>query len=374
MEKTPLVVVEGFLGGGLGANLWKGVETLINPSHLDLDEHSEGYRRILTVSVGPVSSLHDRACELYYALRGGTVDYGSSHSSEHNHARYGRTHPTGIYPRWSKERPLHFLGHSIGGPTIIKLQHLMKEGHFGKDADPDMVLSVTSICSPFRGTQLVYTLGESTHSAPSVRPFSVGALIAKVVHLLAYIAPPTPVANDEASVDGRRSSWLEYFQVLDLHPESRSLSYRDISFLQFLRYLWRSDWAESKDATPYDMTFEAADLRESSGEGLPFPNTFYQSHVFSMTKLMSPSSGSGQNYHTPSGISWIASGPLYLMSRSIGKFDFSLIRPLPSFCVPPKSGLDPLEEFAKLSPLPAVDNRESSSILEDSPPFYLPPI
>lgn len=79
--------------------------------------------------VGPVSSLHDRACELYYSLIGGTgnfvllrtflsqysphlVDYGKEHSAAYGHSQYGRT-TQGLYPQWSSENPLHFLGHSI---------------------------------------------------------------------------------------------------------------------------------------------------------------------------------------------------------------------------------------------------------------------
>ncbi|TFK30866.1 alpha/beta-hydrolase [Coprinopsis marcescibilis] len=384
----PLVVVEGFLGGNFGASLWRSVEDIVNELDAPLDERSSSNldalpsitdandrRKLLIVSVGPASSLHDRACELYYALRGGTVDYGFEHSETHNHARFGRTNSAGTYPEWSKDHPLHFLGHSIigrggiiyhqqsyfsphnspysigtrfwaflaflvrfrlsisesedgrslwtvtfsgleasawaeGGPTIVKLQYLISIGHFGTDAHPDMILSVHSISAAFRGTQLVYTLGESTHSAPSVRHISIGALLAKLIHIFAYISPLVP-----------------YSLLWDLHAESRSLSYRDISIPAFFRHLWRSDWAESKDATPYDMTFEAADERESRGEGDPFPNTFYQSLVFSMTERLS---SSGPNHGPP--LSWMVSGPLFMMSRAIGVFDFSLLRPLPKFC------------------------------------------
>ena len=108
-----------------------------------------------------MSSLHDRACELYFSLVGGTVDYGAEHSALHNHGRYGRTFSHGLYPMWSKENPLHFLGHSVvsllpsfryypyaetyqGGPTLVKLQHLLANGQFGEEAHPDMVLSLNA--------------------------------------------------------------------------------------------------------------------------------------------------------------------------------------------------------------------------------------
>lgn len=90
-----------------------------------------------------------------------TVDYGEDHSNFHRHLRFGRTHSKGLYPQWSLERPLHFLGHSMvlqptpitltlandanqGGPTIVKLQSLLKQGHFGPNAHPDMILSINS--------------------------------------------------------------------------------------------------------------------------------------------------------------------------------------------------------------------------------------
>lgn len=89
------------------------------------------------------------------------VDYGELHAFEHGHERHGREYKVGLYPSWSIERPLHFLGHSMacllhyglysdvkyriqGGPTITKLIWLMREGFFGEEAHPDMVLSITS--------------------------------------------------------------------------------------------------------------------------------------------------------------------------------------------------------------------------------------
>lgn len=87
----PLVVVEGFLGGA-GPLLGTVFEEFLNWDH---QVQSTGTRRRRMIfarlgidqrricvtradhyymqrSVGPVSSLHDRACELYFALKGGT--------------------------------------------------------------------------------------------------------------------------------------------------------------------------------------------------------------------------------------------------------------------------------------------------------------
>ncbi|KDR75661.1 hypothetical protein GALMADRAFT_248263 [Galerina marginata CBS 339.88] len=304
-DPIPLVIVQGFLGS-TGIVSW---DRHIESFELDLFAG----RKLILPSLGAVSSLHDRACELYYSLVGGRVDYGAEHCTSHQHSRYGRVFSTGLYPMWSKERPLHFFGHSVGGPTIIKLQHLIEQGHFGKEAHPDMVLSVNAVCAPFRGTQLVYALGESTTSAPNVRPFSVGAFLAKFVHIIAYFSPLLP-------------------SLFDVHADARALSYRDVSGLSFLKQLWKSDWAESKDAAPYDTTFEAGEERENGLEGRTFPNTFYRSHVSVMTQKVDSSTNSYQ--HTPRYLFSITHTLLFAFSKWIGTFDYNVLKPSPSFsCV-----------------------------------------
>ncbi|KAF9481658.1 alpha/beta-hydrolase [Pholiota conissans] len=296
MSSTPLVIVQGFLGTAEIISWGRHINTF--------GQESLARRKILLPNLGPVSSLHDRACELYYSLAGGTVDYGKEHSSAHNHARYGRTFPVGLYPPWSKEHPLHFVGHSVGGPTVIKLQYLLQEGHFGKEGHPEMVLSLNAVCSPFRGTQLVYTLGEEATAAPDVRPFSLGALLAKFIHLAAYLSPLLP-------------------SVLDMHADARALSYRESSLISFGKQLWSSDWAASTDAVPYDMTFEASDIREiKHGEGRPHQNTFYRSHVSCMLCY---------HHEPPLRISSITHILLYFWSQSIGSFDYRSLKPAPSF-------------------------------------------
>lgn len=293
MDVPPLIIVEGFLGGS-GAWLWGDFA-----SHLNAGVSHP--RKALFASVGPVSSLHDRACELYYAIKGGRVDYGQDHSECHHHLRYGRCIEHGLYPNWSTLQPLHFLGHSMGGSTIVKMQDLMKKGHFGSEAHPDMVLSVNTISAPFRGSQIVYALGERTDAAPAVNPWSLGALLTKSVHIVSYLSPILP-------------------SFLDLHIESRQLSFRDSTFLSLLQQLWKSDWAESIDATPFDVTFQAAEERETmNGEGQTNPRTYYQS----LTATMADS--------TDGAPSFMILSPFYPTFKLISNFDFSVLRPVPSF-------------------------------------------
>ncbi|KAJ4485891.1 alpha/beta-hydrolase [Lentinula aciculospora] len=300
----PLVIVQGFLGH-TESRIWGDFERHLNQNCPECE------RKVIFASVGPVSSLHDRACELYYSLVGGTVDYGEEHSKAHAHSRYGRTHAQGLYPQWSLENPIHLLGHSLGGPTIVKLQYLMKQGHFGPHAHPDWIRSINTISAPFRGTQAVYTLGERVDAAPKVRPFSAGSMLSKAIHTISYFSPILPKA-------------------FDLHTESRRLSFRDISIFCLLKMLWKSEWAESQDAAPFDVTFESADQREANQEGQPYPQTFYRSCATYLTEKSEQNS----NLHTVSftnSLSFLLVAPLLFLARVIGSFDFSIIRPVPSF-------------------------------------------
>ncbi|CAL1694038.1 unnamed protein product [Somion occarium] len=299
-KSIPLVIVEGFLGRA-DASLWGGFK-----EHLNKD--TDIPRDVIFVSVGPVSSLHDRACELFYALKGGTVDYGEKHARANGHARYGRIHAEGLYSGWSRESPLHFLGHSIGGPTIMKLQWLISTGFFGGLYHPDMLLSVTTVSAPFRGTQVVYLLGERTDTAPAVRWLSLGDLLAKGIHIGSYLAPLLP-------------------KILDFHTESRSLSFQKSSFISFLQQLWRSDWAEGRDAAPFDVTFLASDEREANEEGAINPGTFYRSYAANMTVKTSEES----NIHKPSAGHALYAPGLYATSYAMGSFDFSDLKPSPTF-------------------------------------------
>jgi hypothetical protein len=240
------------------------------------------------------------------------VDYGEAHSSTHEHKRFGRDRGQGLYPEWSNQKPIHLLGHSIGGLTIVKLQDMLSQGCF-PNGHPDMILSINSISSPFRGTQLVYTLGESVDAAPSVRTLSVGSALSRAVHLLSYISPYLP-------------SWL------DFHTEARGMSLYETSVGELMRQLWKSEWAESRDATPFDITFLAVEEREAAGEGRGYERTWYRSWVTSCTTKSDEALR-----HSPI-LATLLLPPLYLSSRLIANFDFSTLKPPPEFVFSEETG------------------------------------
>ncbi|KAF9778201.1 alpha/beta-hydrolase [Thelephora terrestris] len=307
----PLIVVEGFCGGA-GNQLWGDFA-----DHLNAGFEGGKKRKTLFVKVGPVSSLHDRACELFFTIRGGTVDYGEKHSEDHNHCRHGRVFRSGLYPQWSATKPLHFLGHSMGGTTITKMQDLIKEGFFGDEYHPDMVLSVNTISAPFRGTHAVYTLGEKPASAPDIRLFSVGSFIAMIVHFCMFFAP---LLSEDP--------W-------DLLSEARSYSCKDISVVQFLKHVWKSGWAESEDIAPYDVTYQSVVTREKNGEGVVNKGTYYTSYATNMT-VPDHESTSG---FTPS-VSHFLNFPLFILSRAMCSYDLTRVHPFPDFVHAIQKGKD----------------------------------
>lgn len=163
----PIVLVHGLLGFGrdelLGFKYWGGF------ADLEQELREAGYPTY-TAAVGPVSSVWDRACELYACIKGGRVDYGETHSSLFGHKRYGRSYP-GLYPEWGevdektgKVRKVHVVGHSLGGPTGRALIQLLEQGspdpgqgdHPLFQGGKSWVSSLTTISSPHDGTTYAY--------------------------------------------------------------------------------------------------------------------------------------------------------------------------------------------------------------------------
>jgi len=165
------------------------------------------------------------------------------------------------------------------------MQDLIREGFFGDQCHPDMILSVNtskhdllhphfnvvgglratlSVSAPFRGTHSVYTLGEKPASPPDIRFFSVGSMIAMIVHFCMFFAPFFS-----------ENPW-------DLLCEARSYSCKNISVPKFLKNVWKSGWAESEDIAPYDVTYQSVVAREKNGEGVVNKGTYYTSYATNM--------------------------------------------------------------------------------------------
>jgi hypothetical protein len=98
----PIVLISGFMGCDFGTSLYW---------HCALQQAQSINRRVIVCHTHPLSSLHDRARDVFYRIKGGRVDLGARHSLQHGHERFGETHSNPLYPEWDENHPLHFVGH-----------------------------------------------------------------------------------------------------------------------------------------------------------------------------------------------------------------------------------------------------------------------
>lgn len=133
----PIVLVHGFIGWGRdepviptplgGLRYWGGF------TH-DIEQYLRGQGlTVATASVGPISSIWDRACELYAQLVGSQVDYGYGHAQKFHHQRLGKKYEQPLIPGWEQEEnrarhKLNLITHSMGGLTARLLIHLLENG------------------------------------------------------------------------------------------------------------------------------------------------------------------------------------------------------------------------------------------------------
>jgi len=213
----PIVLVHGFMGWGpdeMGSyNYWGGKYDMKK----SLEE--KGHQVIVT-SVGPVSSNWDRAVELYYQLKGGQADYGKGHSDKFGIIRkpVNKKYP-GLYPEWSTDKPIHIIGHSMGGQTARMLDYLLKTSVsdtsgtveksilLGKTQN-GLIKSITSISTPHNGTTL------STFVSSGI-PFlqdmiAVAAVVGNSFYNFDLEQWGFKIDNDE--------NWTSYFKRMQEHP------------------------------------------------------------------------------------------------------------------------------------------------------------
>ena len=147
---------------------------------------------MLNVYPSPVASLHDRACQIFFEIMGGLVDYGEAHSSFHAHSRFGRTYE-GLYPEWSEDAPITIVAHSLGCPTARVLQYYPEKQffkhskHSTKRTSASWVSAIIAINAPFNGAIRCYTKGMNLSLPPLVDWGSQGHLLGVLVHVLGYL-------------------------------------------------------------------------------------------------------------------------------------------------------------------------------------------
>ncbi|WP_250507200.1 hypothetical protein [Caballeronia sp. GAFFF3] len=255
----PNVLVHGFCG-------W-GRETLTSKIYHyfggtgDIQEYlnNRGYQTF-TAAVGPLSSNWDRACELYYFLKGGVVDYGAVHSARYGHERYGRSYP-GVFPEWSEEHKVHLIGHSMGGPTIRTLVQLLEHG------DPDEIAFAPS--SREAGTSELFKGGKQwVHSITSIAGVNNGTPVADdlgepMSDLLLSLASLCGADNRDLLFDFDLKQW-------GIHREKGE------DLVEYAKKIMLSKAWKTTDSAIYDLSFAAARLQNIWVK--TSPHTYYASY------------------------------------------------------------------------------------------------
>ncbi|CAO1632090.1 unnamed protein product [Jaminaea pallidilutea] len=447
---APIVVVEGFLcatsedaWSAFGNEMERGAADWRRSWHDEQQQQRVGrtsasqhmysglgaehpYQRpIILAAVGPVSSIHDRACELFYGLVGGTVDYGAKHAAKHGHDRHGRTFHRGklldgttSVPSFSSSLcppQAHFIGHSMGGITIYKMQQLLRQGFFDHvlwqrgmliDGRParNMILSITTISSPFRGTPLTHVLGSEPVPYPLVRRFSIGDCLAKAVHLAAFL---NRSGHDNSEIEtpqswggSVKSFWSSLMPTLPdvfadawhFSPSCREQQQqpgiasesRDFPSSQVARHPWtwrngyglpllwqqlrRSDWAEGADCAPWDSTMcerhrleECEDewgIEPSKGDGALHNSITRGTERTWYCCVGAFSTQRNDEDDRPQHTTAQISSPIDWTARWLGRYDFDGVEPAPAFWSRHKASLTAASSKS-VSPL---DDTESVSL------------
>ncbi|CAI9775367.1 unnamed protein product [Fraxinus pennsylvanica] len=164
-DLPPIVLVHGIFGFGKGR--------LGSLSYFAGAEKKDD--NVLVPDLGSLTSIYDRARDLFYYLKGGQVDYGEEHSKACGHSQFGRTYRKGNYPEWDENHPIHFVGHSAGAQVVRVLQQMLADKAFKgyENTSENWVLSITSLSGAFNGTTRTYLDGMQPEDGMSLTPISL---------------------------------------------------------------------------------------------------------------------------------------------------------------------------------------------------------
>lgn len=264
-NQDPIILVHGFNGftddinPNVLSHYWGGDKLNIRQ---DLEQN--GYNAY-EASISAFGSNYDRAVELYYYIKGGTVDYGAAHAERYGHERYGKTYE-GVYKDWQPGQKVHLVGHSMGGQTVRQLEELLRNGSqeeieyqktHGGDISPllqgghdNMVSSITTLGTPHNGTHAADELGNE-------------ALVRQVVFDLGK-----RLGNKNSRLDFGLSQW-----GLKQQPGE--------SYISYLLRVKNSKLWQSKDNGFYDLTRDGAtDLNRKTSLN---PNIVYKTYTAEAT-------------------------------------------------------------------------------------------
>ncbi len=262
----PYVFIPGMVGWGTEYSdynkfpYWGGGFTLGQLDNL-IEVLKAGGVEAYAANPGPFNSAWDRTCEVYAALTGKVVDYGETHSKEHNHNRFGFSYEGKALmgEPWNMEDKINLLGYSFGtevarlltsllafgdetevAATGEETSELFKGGHYSINA-------CITLSAPHNGTPLANALVDT--KVPMI-------LLATVFHFIGCV-----FGNNL----GPLSFQLGHFGITPKQGQRR------VEFnLPALYNYYKSD-----DNCGYDMTLRGA--RELNSIIKMSPDTYYYS-------------------------------------------------------------------------------------------------
>jgi triacylglycerol lipase len=217
--------------------------------------------RVHEAKCGPLSSLHDRACELFAQIVGARIDYGEAHSLSAGHARHSRDYSgLGFVPNWSANNPIVLVGHSAGAPTALLLQKLLDEDFWGVGSSADWIEAIVCVCGALNGSTFAYRFCDDATGRMTGLPSAfVSSSLAVLAQLLGLAATP----------------------LFDLHLE-HWIGAGDDDPLGALRRLDATRFVASEDNLVHDMSLQGA--IKTLARCRTFPDTYYLSLVARATK------------------------------------------------------------------------------------------
>ncbi|DAZ97313.1 TPA: hypothetical protein N0F65_003677 [Lagenidium giganteum] len=176
------------------------------------------------LDVGALSSNHDRACEAFYQLYGGTVDYGEAHSEHHDGQRLDMENDDGVVwdgmGRDTCVTATHIRRRCIqdgvratrcGATAAIELYQLICTDAFGVGSTHEWVASITSVAGPLSGTTMTHLF--EIHSTKMV-PYSLGHAISTSLGLWYTLCNDFPILK--RVYDYRMPQWRHVHSYLEV--------------------------------------------------------------------------------------------------------------------------------------------------------------
>lgn len=252
-------------------------------------------------NVGPFSSMHDRACEVYASIHGELTDFGYFHAQQFGHSRFGRDFTSqGSYFNQGRlgeigedgnVNRVHIIAHSFGGNTARYLERLLHEGLPSEQGDmypqgePPMsdlfasgrqpqdggwIRSIIALATPFDGSTLHTRLGKALTNA-----------LERVV--FAFIGFADLLGSD---FDLIYDADLDHFGLNRQPGESASEFWRRIFSAPF----FDPDFADSAE---YDLSPMAQFLFNQAGPRA-YPGTYYLAYATHQTNVVLGGACSGR--------------------------------------------------------------------------------